>query len=111
MGCLLWRSGMSASIGSSWQETGSASSRCYAGHAGLLLFASEPKALLAYPGFPRVLDPVALDQYLTYQYVPTPRCIYAGMRKLRPGHSLVVESGHVTEHPYWELDLSPRTTP
>jgi len=78
----------------------------YARHEGLLLFASEPKALLAYPGFPRALDPVALDQYLTYQYVPTPKSIYAGINKLRPGHALSVEGGCITERPYWELDLS-----
>jgi asparagine synthase (glutamine-hydrolysing) len=77
----------------------------YARHEGLLLFASEPKALLAYPGFPRALDPVALDQFLTYHYVPTPKSIYAGIHKLRPGHALSVEGGKITERPYWELDL------
>jgi asparagine synthase (glutamine-hydrolysing) len=79
----------------------------YASHVGLLLFASEPKALLAYPGFPRVLDLVALDQYLTYHYVPTPRSMFAGVSKVRPGHALIVQNGNVSEKPYWQLDLSP----
>jgi asparagine synthase (glutamine-hydrolysing) len=78
----------------------------YALHDGLLLFGSEAKALLAYPGFPRELDLVSLDQYLAYQYVPTPRSIYAGVSKLRPGHALIVEDGRVVERPYWRLDLS-----
>jgi asparagine synthase (glutamine-hydrolysing) len=79
----------------------------YAQHDGLLLFASEAKALLAYPGFPRTLDPEALDQYLTYHYVPTPRTIYAQIRKVRPGHALRLERGRLIERAYWELDLTP----
>jgi asparagine synthase (glutamine-hydrolysing) len=82
----------------------------YAAHDNLLLFASEPKALLTFPGFRRELDFVSLDQYLTYQYVPTPRSIYAGVKKLRPGHLLVVEGGRVQERAYWDLDLA-CTTP
>src|SRR5262249_8686975 len=70
-------------------------------------FGSEPKALLAYPGFPRSLDPAALYQYLTYEYVPTPRSIFAGVRKLRPGHALVAERGRLEEWAYWQPDLSP----
>lgn len=79
----------------------------YAQHDGQFLFASEPKALLASPGFPRSLDLVSLNHYLTYEYVPTPRSIFAGVRKLRPGHLLVLEGGRATETPYWHLDLTP----
>src|SRR5262249_28206626 len=79
----------------------------YAQHDGMFLFASEPKALLAYPGFPNRLDHVSLYQYLTYEYVPTPRSIFDGVRRVRPGHMLVVENGHVVERPYWQLDLTP----
>ncbi|MGH2369825.1 MAG: asparagine synthase (glutamine-hydrolyzing), partial [Chloroflexota bacterium] len=79
----------------------------YAVHDGNLLWGSEPKALLAYPGFPRSLDLASLSHYLTYEYVPTPRSIFAGVRKLRPGHALVMERGQVAERPYWQLDLTP----
>jgi asparagine synthase (glutamine-hydrolysing) len=79
----------------------------YTQHDGVFLFASEPKSLLAYPGVSPQLDLDALDQYLAYHYVPTPRTIYAGVRKLRPGHALVVEDGRTTEYAYWQLDLSP----
>jgi asparagine synthase (glutamine-hydrolysing) len=50
---------------------------------------------------------MALNLYLTYEYVPTPYSIFEGVRKLRPGHYLVVESGSIDERKYWELDLSP----
>ncbi|MDO5581301.1 MAG: asparagine synthase (glutamine-hydrolyzing) [Planctomycetia bacterium] len=54
-----------------------------------ILFASELKALLKAPNVPKALDPIALDQYLTYQYVPHPRSIYQGIQKLPPGHLAV----------------------
>src|SRR5262249_26386919 len=79
----------------------------YATFDDRFLFASEPKALLAYPGFPRSLDLTSLYQYLTFEYVPTPRSIFAGISKLRPGHCLMVEGTRITERSYWNLDLSP----
>ena len=51
-----------------------------------LLFASELKALLQVPGAPRELDPISLDEFLTYQYVPHPRTMLAGYCKLPPAH-------------------------
>jgi asparagine synthase (glutamine-hydrolysing) len=82
----------------------------YAQHDDLFLFASEPKALLSFPGFPNRLNHVSLYQYLTYEYVPTPRSIFDGILRVRPGHMLVVENKHTVERPYWQLDLSPSTT-
>jgi asparagine synthase (glutamine-hydrolysing) len=83
----------------------------YAEHDGVFLFGSEPKAILAYPGFPRALDVTSLYQYLTYEYVPSPRSIFQGIRKLRPGHAIVVDDGSVAERPYWHLDFTPRPSP
>ncbi len=73
----------------------------YREEAGRLLFASELKALLQIPGAPRELDPVALDQFLTYQYVPHPRTMLAGYRKLPPAHRAVYENGRLTIDRYW----------
>lgn len=50
-----------------------------------LLFASVLTALLEHPEVPRDLDPIALDAYLSLQYIPHPRTIIAGMSKLPPG--------------------------
>lgn len=82
----------------------------YTHDQGRLLFASEAKALLAYPGFRPRLDLVSLSHYLTYDYVPTPRSIFAGVKKLRPGHVLIVEDGLSREECYWELELTERRT-
>jgi asparagine synthase (glutamine-hydrolysing) len=50
------------------------------------VFASEIRAILCHPAVARRLDPIALDQLLTYRYVPAPRTAFEGIRKLPPGH-------------------------
>ncbi|HXY37784.1 MAG TPA: asparagine synthase (glutamine-hydrolyzing) [Planctomycetaceae bacterium] len=66
-----------------------------------LLFGSELKALLQFPGVPREVDPAALDAYLTYQYVPHPECILRGYHKLPPGHWAIYEKGQLQVERYW----------
>jgi asparagine synthase (glutamine-hydrolysing) len=66
-----------------------------------LLFGSELKALLQFPGAPREVDPAALDAYLTYQYVPHPECILQGYHKLPPGHWAIYENGRLEVQRYW----------
>jgi len=59
-----------------------------------LLFASEIKSLLADPSVQRELDEDALDLYLTFRFVPSPRTLMKHIGKLRPGHYLLyTESG------------------
>ncbi|MGH2345271.1 MAG: asparagine synthase (glutamine-hydrolyzing), partial [Chloroflexota bacterium] len=71
---------------------------------GLLLFASEIKALLAVPGVPRRVDREALWDYFAYRYVPAPATLLAGIRTLMPGSYLVWERGKVIETPYFVPD-------
>src|SRR2546423_144087 len=61
----------------------------YAEHEGRLIFASEIKGILSYPGFPREVDYEAIHEYLTFQYVPSPMTAFRGIRKLPPAHHLV----------------------
>jgi asparagine synthase (glutamine-hydrolysing) len=56
---------------------------------GALAFASELKALRLAPGFRENVDPEALDAFLAFNSIPAPLTIYAGARKLPPGHVLV----------------------
>src|SRR6185503_16164859 len=72
----------------------------YAGGARLV-FGSEIKCLLTYPGVPRSLNRNVLPLYLTYGYVPAPETIFEGVRMIRPGHWLRVRDGEITEQPYW----------
>ena len=56
----------------------------YAWDGRRLLFASEIKAILQDPDVPRRLDWEALRDYLTLHYIPSPRTIFEGIRKLPP---------------------------
>ncbi len=80
----------------------------YAVDGERLVFASELKALLRDPVLRRGIDPVALDEYLAYEFVPSPRSIVRGISKLRPGHTLMWS---LTEHKlsvrrYWAPQLN-----
>jgi len=68
-----------------------------------LLFASEPKVLLAHPAVKPSLNLQALRQYLSFDYVPAPLSIYEGINKLPAAHKLVVEDGRVYTEKYWCL--------
>jgi asparagine synthase (glutamine-hydrolysing) len=52
---------------------------------------------------PRVIDPRAIDDYLTYLYVPSPDTAFRDVKKLKPGHRLVWQDGRVTIEPYWNV--------
>jgi asparagine synthase (glutamine-hydrolysing) len=77
----------------------------YRQEPGRLLFASELKSLMQAPGVPRDIDPQALDEYLTYQYVPHPRTIWQGICKLPPGHLAIYRDDRLEVRPYWQPDF------
>ncbi len=70
---------------------------------GVLAFASEIVALRAHGGFRAVLDRIALGEFLRHGYVPGPRTIYSGVRKLMPGEYLVWEGGGIRIGTFWSL--------
>ena len=65
---------------------------------GGLAFASEIKALLELGQPP--IDQTALRDYLTYKYIPQPKTIYSGIRRLAPGHTLTWDGALRIER-YW----------
>lgn len=69
---------------------------------GHFLFASEIKSLLTCPWVEKILNLEALDEYLTYEYVPAPHTIYRDIYKLRPGHFLIFQKGKLEIRPYWK---------
>lgn len=79
----------------------------YARPPGAFLFGSELKAILQHPAMARRLDLTALQQYLSLEYVPTPRTIFAGINKLPPGHLLILEPGRdqAASRAYWDMSL------
>ncbi len=73
----------------------------YAWDGSRLIFASEMKAIARHPDIGAETDPVALDDYLSLGYVPCPRTILRGVRKVRPAHILRYENAQVSSRAYW----------
>lgn len=71
------------------------------------MFASEIKALLRDSSVSRELDPLSLSKYLTYEYVPAPHSMFRAIRKLEPGHLLLLDIGRgtLTKRRYWDIPL------
>ena len=68
---------------------------------GTLAFASELKALLRLPGVEREVDLRAIDEYLSFQYVPGEQTGLRGIHRLLPGHRLIAEGEALRIERYW----------
>jgi len=69
-----------------------------------LMFASELKCFAQVPGFKPEIDPAAIDDFLTYQYIPHPTTIWKGVNKLSPGHFATFRDGELRVARYWNYD-------
>ena len=76
---------------------------------GQLIFASEMKALLAHHALRRELDPLAVEEYFAYGYIADPRTVFRQIRKLEPGHTLLLRQGSAPGQPrrYWDVPFAP----
>jgi asparagine synthase (glutamine-hydrolysing) len=74
------------------------------------LFASEMKAILCDREVPREIDREALRLYLTLNFIPAPWTIFKNLRKLPPGHYLLVEKGKISISEYWDVPSGTRDT-
>jgi asparagine synthase (glutamine-hydrolysing) len=59
------------------------------------LFASELKALLQEPTLPRDVDTTALRSFATFLWCPAPDTLLRGVKKLPPGHAMMVRDGRI----------------
>ena len=75
---------------------------------GGVAFASELGPLAGIPGHGRQIDPLAVDDFFAYGYIPDPGSIYRGISKLAPGHYLLLERGSSEATPvrYWSPAVS-----
>jgi asparagine synthase (glutamine-hydrolysing) len=68
------------------------------------LFGSEIKAILAYPGVAAEFNRGTLAEYLAFGYITGAQTMFAGIRKLMPGHTLeLTEQGEPRIERYWDL--------
>jgi asparagine synthase (glutamine-hydrolysing) len=77
---------------------------------GSLAFASELKGLTAHPLLRRDIDPLAIDDYLAWGYVPDHRSILAGVHKLPAGYSLLLRHDAPLPAPsqWWDISFADR---
>jgi asparagine synthase (glutamine-hydrolysing) len=68
---------------------------------GTFIFASELKAILAYPHFPRKIAPLSLMKYLFYEFIPCPQTIFNDAQKLPPASYLIWDKKRVEVKEYW----------
>ena len=68
-----------------------------------LYFGSEAKSILAADGSSRSIDPLALDQLLTFEYTATPSTMFADIRKLPAGGYLLWQAGEVQLGRFWSM--------
>jgi len=68
---------------------------------GNFLFASELKALIAYPNFSRQIDPLSFMKYLFFEYIPSPHTIFKDANKLPPASYLILEKDGIRVIEYW----------
>lgn len=73
-------------------------------HNGRLTFASETKALLTDPGVEAALNLPVLDTYLSFGYMLGEQTMFAGIKRLTPGHYLTIDtnSGTIDIQPFWQ---------
>lgn len=79
----------------------------YAGK-NFFAFSSELLPLVSDPEIPVEVDQVAVHHYLTFQSVPAPYSAFKGVRKLSPGHWMLVRQGKEELRRYWKLSFRPK---
>lgn len=73
----------------------------------VLVFASEIKGILEYPGYERRVNEEALEQYLSFQYSVLPETFFKGIYQLPPGHFLYYKNGRLQVTQYFKPELLP----
>ena len=71
---------------------------------GVLVFASEIKAILEHPLIEREVDLTGLDQILSFPGLVSPRTMFKGVQSLKSGHLIVVENSDLRISEYWDLE-------
>lgn len=72
--------------------------------ARCIVFGSELKSILQIKDIPKKVDLKALDNFLTFEYIPSPLSIFEGIAKLPPAHWLVFDGSGVKTRKYWNLE-------
>lgn len=79
----------------------------YTEHDGRVLFASEIKSILEYPGVDRRINLTAVDQLMNFPGIASPITFFKGINSLEAGHMLLIQYGQeIINIEYWDLCYS-----
>lgn len=70
---------------------------------GILLFASELKALIKHPSFRKEINRSIVPHYLRFGFIQSPYTIFHDTFKLKPGHYLCLHKNRLVEKKYWDI--------
>lgn len=70
------------------------------------IFGSELKVILTHPDVKRDIDFVSLNEYLSFEYVPSPRTIISGIHRLEPGQTLRCNEYGIRIEQYWHISMA-----
>ena len=73
--------------------------------------ASEAKAFTALPGYTPEINAAAIPHYLTFQYVPEPQTMFAGVYKIPPAHTFIWQNNKLSLTRYWKVEFAPKERP
>ena len=74
-----------------------------------LVFGSEIKSILIYPGIKREIDLKVLHDYLSFKHAPPERTMFLGINKVPPGYFLTIEKNNIKLKQYWDLNFEEST--
>jgi len=81
----------------------------YVARAGrAFVCASEIKALFAFPGVERRVHLPGVVEHLTLRYAAAPGTLFAGIEKLRAGHTLTLDAQGERQRRYWSVAWEPK---
>ncbi len=66
-----------------------------------VVFSSEIKGILKSGLYEKSVDLNAVDNFLSYWYVPNPMTLFEGIFQVRPGYMMIFKEGRVSEEKYW----------
>lgn len=72
---------------------------------GNFYFSSELKGLIQLSEIGKEIDFFALDDFFTFQAIPSPKTIFKDIKKLPPSHYLILKNGNIKIERYWEIDF------
>lgn len=74
----------------------------YTDHSSFI-FASELKPLMAYPGYPKIINTDLFSRYLANNYLPSPETVFCNTFKVMPGEMIIWREGNLFKEKYWDL--------